>query len=330
MYNRVPKLSVIIPVYNVESQIEKCVISLFNQSVKEGVEFIFVDDESTDNSIDFLKRILEKFPDRKHQTKIISHTKNRGLAAARNTGFEHSNGEYILHCDSDDWVAFDLLEKLLNVVDEQNADVIVFDYNKVYKNKEIKYSHDFQNKSLQEIKTDFYTMKFPSFAWNKLIHRSLYAKQEKLWTEGINMWEDVSVIPRLLANARKISLIPQSLYFYNQLNNNSYTKKKSPDSLNQIFQSSEIVISYFIGNNDIFTKKHHNILRNKALYFILLNASKKDRAKWINIYKINDLKYDSSSLNMLGKIRYFLLFKDWPILSEIPSYVSRWYNKLMR
>ena len=118
------KISICIPVYGVEKYIEQCARSLFEQTIIEDVEFIFVNDCTKDKSIDILKNILREYPQRIKQTKIISHEHNSGLVAARNTALKHSTGDYIIHCDSDDWVDFDFYEKLYNQASKTDADVV--------------------------------------------------------------------------------------------------------------------------------------------------------------------------------------------------------------
>lgn len=106
-----PLVSVIVPVYGVEQFVEQCARSLFNQSLAE-VEFIYVDDASPDKSIEKVKKVLKEFPNRETQVKIIHHDVNKGLPAARNTGLSVATGEYVFHCDSDDYVESQMLERL--------------------------------------------------------------------------------------------------------------------------------------------------------------------------------------------------------------------------
>ena len=98
-----PKLSVLVPVYNVEAWIDKCARSLFEQTI-DDVEYIFVDDCTSDRSIEILTATLAEYPRRIPQVKIIHHDKNRGLVASRNTALRVATGDFIIHCDSDDWV----------------------------------------------------------------------------------------------------------------------------------------------------------------------------------------------------------------------------------
>ena len=121
--NRI-KVSVCIPVYGVEEYIERCARSLFEQTMKEGIEFIFVNDCTKDKSIEILEKTLDEYPARKEQVKIIHHEKNCGLVAARNTALKYTSGDYIIHCDSDDWGDSDFYETMYKKAVETGADVV--------------------------------------------------------------------------------------------------------------------------------------------------------------------------------------------------------------
>ena len=105
------KVSAIIPVYNVSSFIRKSVKSLMGQTLQD-VEFIFVDDSTPDDSIEILEGELKNYPHRTGQVRIIHHQQNKGLPSARNTGLKAATGEYVYHCDSDDWMEPEMLEKM--------------------------------------------------------------------------------------------------------------------------------------------------------------------------------------------------------------------------
>lgn len=122
------KISVIIPIYNVERFITRCAISLMKQTLKEDVEFIFVDDATPDRSIDLLQEVINQYPERRNQVRLIRHAKNKGLPAARNSGLKVAVGEYIFHCDSDDWLELDMLETLYDVAVKKQADIVWCDW----------------------------------------------------------------------------------------------------------------------------------------------------------------------------------------------------------
>ena len=118
------KISVCIPVYGVEKYIERCARSLFEQTLLEDVEFIFVNDCTPDNSINILRSILTEYPHRISQTHIIEHAVNKGLSAARNSAVEAAKGKYVYHIDSDDFIEPQTLEALLQTAEMQNADIV--------------------------------------------------------------------------------------------------------------------------------------------------------------------------------------------------------------
>ena len=118
-----PKVSICIAVYNVEKYIEQCVRSLFEQTL-DDLEYIFVDDASPDASIDVMLRVLEDYPHRKHQVKLLRHETNQGVAVTRKDAIAVATGEYIIHCDPDDWVELDMYEKMYSQAVETNADMV--------------------------------------------------------------------------------------------------------------------------------------------------------------------------------------------------------------
>lgn len=111
----------------VSSYIERCARSIFEQTY-QNLEIIFVDDCTPDKSIDILQRVLEDYQQRKAQTKIIKHEKNRGLTAARKTAYTRAKGDFVFFVDSDDWMDGDLIENYIRAEMDTDADVIMSDY----------------------------------------------------------------------------------------------------------------------------------------------------------------------------------------------------------
>ncbi len=105
-----PKVSVIIPVYGVEKYIERCARSLFEQTL-DDIEYLFIDDCTPDKSIEMLKQVLEDYPHRKPQVVIHRMEQNSGQAAVRKWGMQNAIGDYVIHCDSDDWVELTMYEE---------------------------------------------------------------------------------------------------------------------------------------------------------------------------------------------------------------------------
>ena len=161
------KVSVIIPIYKVDRFIERCVVSLMEQTLNE-VEYIFVDDASPDGSVSILHEVTERYPSRMECVKIVTHSENKGLPAARNTGLVEASGEYIFHCDSDDFVELDMLESLYNKAKECDADVVWCDFFLSFEMNERYMKQPEYKTSVEALKAMLSgAMKFN--VWNKLL-----------------------------------------------------------------------------------------------------------------------------------------------------------------
>lgn len=276
-------VSVIVPLYNVEKYIEKCATSLFEQTLKDNLEFIFVDDCCTDNSLNILTDIIAKYPQRSSSIKILHHNQNKGLAAARNTGYAAASGQYIIHCDSDDWVAPEMYECLLVKAEAEKADVVFCDYIGVYKHKQITFRQSTTNDP-SAILSKLLDGTLHNGVWNKLIHRSLYEHLNMLWQDGVNMWEDVSIIPRLIYFAKKISYVNKPLYFYNQTNPSSYTRCKSSQLVKQIDTAFNIINDFFSSKTECKIADPLIKFKHRALYGILTRVPSGEERFWIDKY----------------------------------------------
>ena len=131
-----PKVSIVVPIYNVAQFIKKCAHSLFTQSF-EDIEYIFVDDCTPDNSIELLNQVLLSYPQRKDSVHIFTHEHNKGLVATRQTGISHAKGEYIICLDSDDWINTDMVQLLYSEAENGNYDIVYCNYAE-YRNGEYK------------------------------------------------------------------------------------------------------------------------------------------------------------------------------------------------
>lgn len=243
-------VSVIVPIYNVENYIERCAISLLEQTL-DDIEFIFVDDNSPDKSVEILRNVLQRYPSRLEKVKIVHHNENLGLAMARETGFRHSSGSYIIHCDSDDWVDKEMYEAMYRTAKNEQADIVVCDYIAEYARKSICFPQNCATET-EKFVCQLLSGQLHNAVWNKLVSRDLYLQVPFLWKAGCNMWEDVSVIPRLAFYANQISYIPKGFYHYSQINNNSYTKRASLSSITSMLEASQILINFFENKNGVY------------------------------------------------------------------------------
>ena len=164
-------ITVIIPIFKVRTFIERCVCSLFEQTLQD-VEYIFVDDASPEDSIEILKTCIERYPDRAGQVQILVHEQNQGLPAARNTGLVVATGEYIFHCDSDDFVEKDKLEVMYKAAKEKDADIVYCDFYLSFEKNERYMSCPSYETASDMLKVGLLGGNMKYNVWNKLVKRS--------------------------------------------------------------------------------------------------------------------------------------------------------------
>lgn len=232
------KVSVIIPIYNVEKFISRCVISLMEQALTD-VEYIFVDDATPDNSIKVLQEVINRYPDRKSQCRIIHHKQNLGLPAARNTGLNVAQGEYIFHCDSDDFVEPDMLEHLYGKATETDADIVWCDWWLSFTKNERYMKQPEYFTPIDALKGMLSgVMKFN--VWNKLVRRKLYTDSNITFPAGYGMGEDMTMM-RLFARASKVAYLPKAFYHYVQQNSGAFCKNFSEKHLVDVRHNVSLV-----------------------------------------------------------------------------------------
>lgn len=214
-------VSICVPIYGVEKYIERCSISLFEQSYR-NIEYVFVNDCSKDNSMAILQTIIARYPNRAESVRIINHEHNKGLAAARNTAVDNSTGEFLVHVDSDDYMMKDAIELLVKEQQKGDYDIVFASGNRQY----LKYSETVaypNGISSKDMAIKMLQLELPLYIWGKLIRRSLYVDNGIHATTGVNNGEDSQVIPQLVLAANKVSSISNILYFYDCTNPSSYT-----------------------------------------------------------------------------------------------------------
>lgn len=235
------KVSVIIPIYKVEAFIERCATTLMEQTFRE-VEYIFVDDATPDSSIQVLEEVVTRYPERKEQVHIVHHGTNKGLPAARNTGLALATGEYILHCDSDDYVEPTLLEDLYNATQAQNADIVWCDWYLTFAENERYMKQPSLGTPVDALKAMLCGgMKYN--VWNKLVRRALYIDNQIEFPAGYGMGEDMTMM-MLFAHAKKVAYVPQAYYHYIKTNTNAFSQTYSDRHLEELKHNVQRIIDY--------------------------------------------------------------------------------------
>ena len=310
-----PKVSIIVPVYGVEKYIERCARSLFDQTL-DDIEYLFIDDCTPDKSIEILKNVLEEYPQRKNQVIIHRMEKNSGQAAVRKWGMLNATGDYIIHCDSDDWVEKSIYERLYNESVRKNADIVFCDYyiceeskpNRIFKkNPNIANKHEILKQLL--LSSDLNPL------WSALIKkRTISNIKYPQSAQG----EDKAIMLQQCFYAYKFSYIEEPLYFYRISPGsicNTFEKNRLISRFQQTIDNVNIIIN-FAGEHNMTQdyKKELDACMFHARHLLENIKFDKECSKlWLNSYpKINGRILFNDYIKFRDKIRficYYILFK---------------------
>lgn len=223
-------ITVIIAVYNCEKYIEDCARSLFEQTLND-IEYIFVNDATPDNSITILEKVIEDFPIRGESIKIINLNKNGGVSNARRIGLQNATGEYVIHCDSDDWVDKDMYERLYNKAKETDADIVGCNFRHEFYDTQYDFHQQYADTVEENISRLINGKIFPSLC-TSLTRRSLIEENNISFPKGLNMGEDLYFNLQLYLHAKNIVGMDWAPYHYRHTENSSCVQRtrKSIDS----------------------------------------------------------------------------------------------------
>lgn len=209
-------VSVIVPIYNVERYIERCVRNLMEQTL-EDIEYIFVDDHGVDDSIGILERVLQEYPNRQTNTTLIHNSENQGSLLARKKGFEASHGRYLISCDSDDWVEPDAYQKMYERALQYEADIVVCDYMQESKQGSTCWHFDIAKDTRQCLQQIHDNHRFSWTIWNQLIRREI-ALEAVQRVHPTSYAEDIYTMIHAYWLANTVTHVAEPLYHYNQCN----------------------------------------------------------------------------------------------------------------
>lgn len=290
------KISVIIPAYNAEKYIDKCLEKLMNQDFDKPYEVIIINDGSKDNTLQMLVEYENKYSN----IKVITQ-ENAGQAVARNKGIHLAKGKYIMFVDIDDFVDTTILSKLYTVAEKENSNLVYCDYYEYYGNdnlilKENNFTDDPKKNSI-----------LANFApWGKLYKKDFFKKSGLKFLEG-KLFEDIAIVPVLAALSEKNVRVNEPLYFYNCSNVSSIRKKTYNKKLEDIFVSIDETYNNF---------KIKKLLKkyNEEIEFIYLDSFLKG-----SVFRFADFKEGLKFINLLRK----------KIIEKFPKLLkNKYYKKL--
>ena len=272
-----PAVSVIIPIYGVEEFISHCATTLMLQTL-EDVEFIFVDDASPDGSVETLQSVLKRFPQRR--TKLLRHDVNRGLPAARNTGLKVATGDYVFHCDGDDFVEPDMLEVLYDVASAREADIVWCDWFLNYGQRQRYMSQPQYDSAFKALKSMLSGgMKYN--VWNKLVKRRLYVDGNVCFPSGWGMGEDLTMI-KLFAYANNVAYVPKAFYHYNKMNLSAFSQTYSEQHLRELRHNIDTLIEFVQNRYGDALEEETAFLKLEAKYPFIISDGRHGRYRLWN------------------------------------------------
>lgn len=256
-----PKVSVIVPCYNVREYVGECLKSLVNQTFSD-IEIIVINDGSTDDTLN----IISEFGDKDSRIKLINQ-ENKGLSVARNSGIDCAAGKYITFVDSDDWVDNDFIEKLHSAIKAENADIAsssIIRYRKNFQKFRVHYT---ENKVFSSLEDKIEAANVPKccYVWSKLYKTELVKNYK--FRQGA-YFEDVLWTPEILKNSGKMVTVPDVNYYY-RVNKKSIVKKPSKKKIEDNYYAKKYMVDFLRKNNLPLEKKCLNITKSVKYLFNL-------------------------------------------------------------
>lgn len=318
--NSFPLISIIVPVYNVQEYLERCVVSLLHQTY-HNLEIILIDDGSTDDS----PKLCKELQNRDARIKFVSQT-NQGIGAVRNLGLSMAHGEYVGFVDSDDWVDEDMYESLLKLMLERNADVVCCAH---YREGEIdgkiemvgagsKVIEFTRQEAFEALRCERFIL---NFLWDKLFRRDLFSE---INIPHEHKFEDLIVSPQWLCKVTKVVYSPQPKYHYS-IRVGSLTNRPVGDEMKwrydmvkALFEQQAFCKKYHLwekASSKLFRTCVH--LLNRLLFLPLTPEYKQMHAFCMQIIKEKD---SVKGLGMNYRLKKYMLTNCWCIYSTLYYY----------
>lgn len=305
-------VSVIIPIYNSEIYLERCLDSVLAQSLTDW-ECVCVDDGSTDSS----RLVLEKYSVNDARFKVIEQ-KNSGSSMARNSALDNASGDYIVFLDSDDYIDSDYLDVLFTKIKRENADICFCGYRSSEGKKIIK-QHDYP---LDKQSKDYYLSHLFSgtggTVCSKIYSKEFLRVNNIMFNSNFSLCEDQLFALEAICNAKKISSVDYYGYYYDRCNDQSITSKIDFSLWITQLDLLEYMDSYLIDHNidDMLKNELLEIKFKNVLYGIFSSINPITREKWKNIISNNTVKIYLKQVHIRDKYDFAYLF---PV--KIKSYV---------
>ena len=308
------KVSVLVPFYNVEKYVGRCVESLFSQTYS-NIEYVFVNDCTPDNSMDIINEYIDKFNVR-NKCVIINHEVNKGISASRNDCLDNATGDYILFIDSDDYIDKDMVELLVKAAIENNADISGCGYIEEYKDRRVQMPQRYTNNHVEMMRA-ITLLTIKGVMWKLLIRRSIVEENQVRFIPDNTMVDDYLFCCQVFFYAKRFASVDKCMYHYIQYNPNNYSKTRE---FNITSQAKAIIkTEEFYKENGVYELVKDELLQRKFISKLplLLNKNCYNVKLWRelfpesnNIWKKMNFSFKQKALFQLASSPlYVLLYK---------------------
>lgn len=308
-------ISIIIPIYNSASYIDRCIQSILSQSNKD-TEIILVNDGSTDNSLE----ICNSYAQRDQRIKVVSQP-NTGVSAARNKGLSMAIGKYVMFVDSDDYMLPGMCEIMLQTIESKDADCVICGTTETWGGLWApKENEDYTD--LTFFKKDFdrhLNTELLSPPWNKIYKRELIRKG---FDTSVSFGEDLMFNLDYFKNCKKISFISAAPFYHEKANENSLVNRVYPSRLSEIEKVHSAVLDFYEGSDQNISRKY---IRDIIVYYRSVvqnnNFKRKEKRtffeKWIKTSHLKEIDLGKMSIDWKNRLLLFFVRHRWWALSEL-------------
>lgn len=298
-------ISIIVPVYGVEKYIEKCAISLFEQSY-DNIEYIFIDDKTPDNSIEILKDVIKRYKRLSLGLNVFIHhnEKNIGLASSRKVGYSLAKGVYIANIDSDDWIEPDYIELMVSTATSSGAEIVLCDFYLDWGDRRKSVKVNYSENALEQTRLTLNTISMPCVCF-RLISRSLYERSGILPVSGINLGEDYLFSSLITYYAYSIAKVDKPLYHYFRSNSTSYTSTFNARQIDDVVETFKRLEEFYKEKKGFESDLLQGKLVKKGDLFLKCRTVE----DVLNVDRCIYTPSEISRISMIHKFIYFFTFK---------------------
>lgn len=299
------RVSILIPIYNVERFFARCIESIFSQTYQD-IEYVFVNDHTPDGSMSVLGRMCEKYPVRANNVKIIENANNQGIAKVRNTLLENAGGDYVLFVDSDDWIEPDMVELMANEAMSRNADVVGCDYYEDYESRSVVVRQEYPSGHDEAMKA-MTLLKIKGVLWKLLIRRDILMQNDLRFIPTIHFAEDYIFCCKLFYYSHVFASVNKPLYHYIQYNPNNYSST-AIDKRVESFARAIREVERFYRQEGVYEKLEKELTVRKFLIksqYVLDNGHVNIR-KWSRLFPESNHVWREMGYSRGNRMRFFL------------------------